>query len=108
MRIYVSTPITSRKPEKWGDKWNEAYASVLDIERRMRAMKPEYACADFVSTFSFNPAAGISEAEAMGNCIQAVLMSDMVVMDDGWQRSLGCQLELKAAKLYGKEWIFKP
>ena len=39
----------------------------------------------------------------MGDCIKLVLTCDAIMLDHGWLQSKGCNLEYRAAKIYGKE-----
>ena len=41
--------------------------------------------------------------KAMSRCIYHVLTSDAIYLDHGWTASKGCNLEYRAAKIYGKQ-----
>lgn len=98
MRLYISTPINGRREATFEQKYAAAKARVEQIKRDFDDWLSRYD--KIVTTFDINPP-GTSEAEAMGRCIQAVIESDEILLDKGWQYSGGCLLEVYAARCYG-------
>lgn len=98
MRLYISTPINGRREATFEQKYAAAKARVEQIKREFDDWLSRYDA--IVTTFDINPP-GTSEAEAMGRCIQAVIESDEILLDKGWQYSGGCLLEVHAARCYG-------
>ena len=99
--IYISTPINARVETTFNAKLEGALERVRTIKKLVDKKCPveHFIC---YSTFDINPIGLMTEEEAMARCIHAVLKSDAIVLDDGWENSNGCQLEAMAAKLYGK------
>lgn len=99
MRVYISTPVNGRKEKTFEEKYAAA-------EERCRWVMDDISerewgrDAVFVHTFALNPPGGVTEAEAMGRCVQAVMESDMVVLDRGLEQSKGCRLERLVASIY--------
>lgn len=103
MKIYIATPINARKEPTFTEK-REAAA------RRAKMLKAyiqgEYPDAEVVTPFDVIPTTQqVAEPEAMGICIKTLLESDTILLDRGWTASKGCNLEYRAAKLYGKHII---
>ena len=98
MKLYISTPVNGRDEATFEEKYAAAKARVEEIKRQFDEWLSRYDAV--VTTFDINQP-GASEAEAMGRCIQAVLESDEILLDKGWQYSTGCRLELHAARAYG-------
>ena len=102
-RIYIATPINARKERTLPDK-------VVAAENRIRTIKqvlkdePMFKGCKFVSTFDLpHDPEDVSEARAIGDCVAAVLECDAIYLDHGWLQSKGCNLEYRAAKIYGLE-----
>ena len=105
MKIYISTPINGREEQTFALKYAAAKKRVKDIMETL-SRNPEYAYAQFISTFDINPIAEIlTEAEAMGRCIQSLLECDKVYFDRNWRRSKGCTAEFYVAMNYDIESI---
>ena len=103
MRVYIATPINGRHD---GRDFKEKLALArhrVDILKQVLRDKPGFKGCEFVSTFDFKDQLNKSEAENMGNCIQLVLTCDAIYLDQGWLQSRGCNLEYRAAKIYGLE-----
>ena len=93
MKLYIATPINARPEQGFRNKYKAA-------QKRVRELK------EIIKTdhrFDVNKSQNISEAIAMGNCIQAVMECDAIYLDHAWQSSKGCNLEYRAAKIYDKE-----
>lgn len=102
MKLYIATPINAR-PER-GFK-NKYLAAQHRVKMLKAVLKDEFKFSDyheFISSFNLNRLNECSEAQAMGRCIQAVIESDAIYLDHAWQISKGCNLEYRAAKIYGK------
>lgn len=100
MNLYIATPINARKGNDLKEKLLEAkhrinlLKEILGDDKRFKDYR-------FISTFDLNDIGELTEAEAMGRCIQLVLTSDAILLDHGWNASKGCNLEYRAAKIYG-------
>lgn len=104
MKLYIATPINARQERTFKEKF-------LAAKHRVEMLKEVILMADWedapeiteiVSSFDLNPLGKVSESEAMGRCIQAVIECDAIYLDHAWQSSKGCNLEYRAAKIYGK------
>ena len=102
-RMYIATPINGQ-PGACSLKEKLAWA-----ERRVQILKqylsdePDFRDYEFVSTFDIHHGAMPPEHKAMGDCIALVMTCDAIFLDHGWLQSKGCNLEYRAAKIYGKE-----
>jgi hypothetical protein len=104
-RLYIATPINARLERDFTSKY-------LAAKRRVEELKETIFTSDscnrfveydeVVSSFDLNPLGKYSEAQAMGRCIEAVMDSDAIYLDQGWKASSGCILEYSTAKIYGK------
>ena len=107
-KVYVSTPVNARGEGCFEAKYRAA-------RKRARAVAAEYEkatgeMAEFVFFFELAALGRNTEAEAMGKCIQGVLESDALLLDDtcteaDWKHSKGCRTEVFAARQYGKSVI---
>lgn len=95
MKIYISLPISGRDIEEV--EAGCIFATGV-IEKKGHTA---------VSPLEVSPNPDASYAEHMGNDIAALLECDAVLFLDGWECSKGCQLEHKAAELYGKTIYYK-
>lgn len=103
MRIYVSTPVNARRESTFEKKRLAAY---YRAETLRAYLQEEYPDAEVVTPFDNLPLKRqFDEPTAMGVCIKAVLECDTILLDRGWTASKGCNLEYRAAKLYGKHII---
>lgn len=100
MNLYIATPINARKGKDLKSKLLEAKHRIELLKEILRADK-RFKDYEFFSTFYFKDHLEKSEAENMGRCIQLVLTSDAILLDHGWNSSKGCNLEYRAAKIYG-------
>lgn len=99
MRIYVATPVNARK---------EATLQAKRIGAKRRTdmlrcwLREEYPDAEILTPFDAVPLEeSVEEPEAIGRCITLLMTCDTVLLDRGWTGSKGCNLEYRAAKLYG-------
>ena len=103
MRVYIATPINGRHD---GRDFKEKLALArhrVDILKQVLRDKPGFKGCEFVSTFDFKDQLNKTEHKAMGDCIALVMTCDAIMLDHGWLQSKGCNLEYRAAKIYGKE-----
>lgn len=105
MKLYIATPINGRREQGFANKYKAARQRVSQLKEMLKLDNRFYGYT-FVSSFNVNKSQNISEAEAMGNCIQAVMECDAIYLDHAWQSSKGCNLEYRAAKIYDK-YIFE-
>lgn len=102
MKLYIATPINARPEQGFRNKYKAAQKRVRELKEIIKTDHRFYGYS-FVSSFDVNKSQNISEAIAMGNCIQAVIECDAIYLDHAWQSSKGCNLEYRAAKIYDKE-----
>ena len=115
-KVYIATPVNSRSEATIEEKREAAYKRIKDIEYRLSKAVKVYEFAGFHSSFDDDIAPinleltkkmfgmGLpSESVIMGKCVQRVMECDVIVLDNGWSLSRGCQLEKFAALMYGKE-----
>lgn len=103
MRLYIATPINSRKEKTFREKYLAAKHR-FEMLKELVCFDPRFdAFAEIVSTFSVNPYGMYTEEEALGRCVTAILGCDAIYLDHGWRGSKGCNLEYRVAKIYGKE-----
>jgi hypothetical protein len=102
MKLYIATPINARKEQGFRNKFKAAKQRVKQLKAIIGSDYRFYGF-ELVSSFDVNNSDSLSEAVAMGKCIQAVIECDAIYLDHGWQSSKGCNLEYRAAKIYDKE-----
>ena len=104
MKVYISTPLNGRHEETFEKKYIVAEARTRTIIEHLRRL-PEYKDAEFVTTFDINPLGEVTEAQAMGRCVTALLESDVVFLDtrnpEMFANSKGCTFEQDLATEYG-------
>lgn len=98
-RVYLSLPISGYDIEE-----RKAYAAkrkqdLLTIYKHIQE-GIEY---EIVTPFEVCPDTDKSYSYYMGRDIEALLNCDEIFMCQGWEDSKGCQLEIQAAKIYGKK-----
>lgn len=108
MIVYISTPINARPERTFAEKWTAAkhrceyLKEILTDDEQLRKDGGESGLL-FVSPFDVvRDFRGVLEADALGWDVAAVLKADAVYLDHAWQSSKGCNLEYRAAKIYGK------
>lgn len=115
-KVYIATPVNSRSEATIEEKREAAYKRIKEIEYRLSKAVKGYEFAEFHSSFDADIAPinleltkkmygmGLpSEAVIMGKCVQRVMECDVIVLDNGWSLSRGCNLERFAALKYDKE-----
>ena len=108
-RLYIATPINARLERDFTSKYLAAKSRVEELKKLLFATGSDARFSEYdeiVSSFDLNPLGECSEAQAMGRCIEAVMDSDAIYLDQGWKASSGCILEYSTARIYGKT-IFK-
>lgn len=96
MRIYISVPIKGRKSGTLEEKKTKAKEYSEKVKESLLndghdAITP-FDCNDYDS----------EENICLGRDITELLNSDAIYLCAGWRNSQGCQLELMAARIYGK------
>lgn len=102
-RMYIATPINGRQA---GRDFNEKLAlakHTVEVLKMILSDKPDFKDYEFTSTFDIHHGEMPPEAKAMGDCITLVMTCDAIYLDHGWLQSKGCNLEYRAAKIYGKD-----
>ena len=103
MRVYIATPINGRHDGRdFKEKLALAKHSV-EVLKMILSDNPAFKGCEFVSTFDIHHGSMPAEHKAMGDCIALVMTCDAIMLDHGWLQSKGCNLEYRAAKIYGKE-----
>ena len=100
MILYIATPINARKEATMKDKLRAAKHRVA-LLREMLSDDPRFEEYAFRSTFNLPEQS--DEDVALSQCVCAVLRADAIYLDHGWQGSKGCNLEYRAALIYGKK-----
>ena len=100
MKIYLSTPVNARSEKDFEARKRGALLRCEALRQRTREAFPGWQA---VSPFDVNPIdEPVSEEEALGRCVTALLECDALLLDTGWTKSKGCSLEFRAAQIYGK------
>lgn len=104
MQIYIATPVNARKENTLKAKQVAAKLRVIELREQIKKHLPDAKVVSSV-THIFAATRGRVDAEAriMGACIQMVMESDIILMDDGWGDSHGCKVERFTAQEYGKQ-----
>ena len=115
-KVYIATPVNSRSGATIEEKREAAYKRIKEIEYRLSKAVKGCEFAEFHSSFDADIAPinleltkkmyGIglpSESVIMGRCVQRVMECDVIVLDNRWSLSRGCNLERFAALKYDKE-----
>lgn len=102
MTLYIATPINARRERTFDEKYRAAKHRV-ELLKEILSIDEYFMNYDFRSTFDIDmPDGRDKENIALSMCVLAVLRSDAIYLDHGWQGSKGCNLEYRAAKIYGK------
>lgn len=101
MRIYIATPINARKGKNMREKLAAAKHRI-EMLKEILSEDEQFSDCEFLSTFDVPHSANATEARILGNCVTAIINLDGIYLDHNWQNSKGCQLEYRAAKIYGK------
>ena len=99
MRLYIATPINARKEKTMPEKLRAARHRV---ELLKEILKEDERFKDYTIWSTFGLPKQEDENVALAQCVCAVLRADAIYLDHGWQGSKGCNLEYRAAKIYGK------
>ena len=102
MRLYIATPINARREPTIREKFLSARHRV-EMLKEILADDDQFKDYEPTSTFDFNNMYDADEEKAISRCIYQVLTSDAIYLDHGWTASKGCNLEYRAAKIYGKQ-----
>lgn len=102
MKLYIATPINARQEPTMREKLISAKHRV-EMLKEILADDVQFKDYELTSTFDFNNMYDADEEKAMSRCIYHVLTSDAIYLDHGWTASKGCNLEYRAAKIYGKQ-----
>lgn len=104
MKVYVATPVNGRKEKTLLAKQKAAEERIDEIIMYLEKILPD---AEFVNPVRqiliYHKAIVGREAAIMGTCVRMVMLSDMIVLDDGWECSQGCTVERFVAMQYGKQ-----
>lgn len=100
MILYIATPINARKEATMKEKLRAAKHRVELLKEILREDERFKNYAFLRSTFELPEQD--QEDVALAQCVREVLRADAIYLDHGWQGSKGCNLEYRAAKIYGK------
>ena len=100
MKLYIATPINARKEPTMKEKLRAAKHRI-ELLKEVLSEDERFNGYEFHSTFNLPKQS--DENAALAQCVGAVLRSDAIYLDHGWQGSKGCNLEYRAAKIYGKQ-----
>lgn len=101
MKIYLATPVNGRKEKTLAEKTRAARKRIGEMQEHLKKLYPDaiFRCSfDIVGLVLDQP---LTEAEIMGRCVQMVMESDLVIMDENWRDSRGCWVEQTVAQQYG-------
>lgn len=102
-KIYLATPVNARKEATLVKKLAEAHKRIQYMRIYLSNWYPE---AEFLSVFTIDTVEGLvmlAEPLIMGQCVEMVMCSDIIILDDGWEDSNGCNVERYVADRYGKQ-----
>lgn len=102
MKLYIATPINARQEPTMREKLLAAKPRV-EMLKEILANDVQFKDYELISTFDVNNMCDGDEEKVMAKCIYHVLTSDAIYLDHGWTASKGCNLEYRAAKIYGKQ-----
>lgn len=102
-RMYIATPINGRQAGRNFNEKLELAKHTVEVLKMILSDRPDFKDYEFTSTFDIHHGTMPPEHKAMGDCIALVMTCDAIMLDHGWLQSKGCNLEYRAAKIYGKE-----
>lgn len=103
MILYIATPINARREPTLKEKLRAAKHRI-ELLKELLSEDERFKDCTMRSTFDISkPKARDEENVAVAICVLAVLRSDAIYLDHGWQGSKGCNLEYRTAKIYGKD-----
>lgn len=104
MRLYIATPINARPEKTFAEKKRAARHRVNLLKEIIGDDDRFGKYNELVSTFDNRAITDdTTEEEAVGLCVMEVLKSDAIYLDHGWNVSKGCNIEYRAARIYGKK-----
>ena len=103
MKIYISTPVTSRPEKTLLAKRNAAKKRCSQLAT---IWKEQFSDKDISVCFDNFTSQKMNDAEAMGLCIEALLTCDAILVDTDYEKSKGCRAELAVANIYGIKTYF--
>ena len=103
MKIYLASPVNGRKEKTLKEKQKAARKRIGEMQEQLKKIYPDgtFRCSFDIIGLVLDQQ--LTEAEIMGRCVQMVMESDMVILDDGWESSQGCTVERFVAWEYGKK-----
>ena len=103
-RMYIATPINGRHDAVDINEKLALAEKRIGVLKQVLGDDPDFKDYELFSTFDLpHDPQDYSEARRMGDCITAVMNCDAIYLDHGWLQSKGCNLEYRAAKIYGKQ-----
>ena len=104
MKIYIATPVNARKEATLIEKQRAALERVNVLKEKVKELHPNAEVWSSVGNIVV-ARKGLPEREAqiMGTCVRMVMESDIIVLDQGWWDSKGCNVEKYTAETYGKQ-----
>ena len=100
--IYIATPVTSRPEGTDHQKWLAASLREMGLEDMWNNKKPSDYLSHKFRSFATETKPGMTDAEAMGACVKALLECDAILVDDATEcRSKGVAAEQEVASVYG-------
>lgn len=100
MRLYIATPINARKEKSVKARFINARVRCETLRDLLSEEHIFRGFTEIVTPFDVNPIGSTtSETLALSRCVAAVLESDAIYLDHGWESSKGCNLEYRTAKI---------
>lgn len=107
-KIFISLPFTGVE-DTLGERFDDAVNYLNNYQKEHEDLEVKmYAQKNIAELIEYKKSVDDSlYPYYMGKDIQSVLECDAILMCEGWENSKGCQLEHKAAELFGVEIIYK-
>ena len=105
LNVYIATPVNGRTEETLEAKQAAALARVEYLERCYKAVYgSDVTCWSSFDLMYPREVREMTEGEIMGQCVRVIIDKiDVVFVDEGWNKSSGCMVEIKTGQLYGKK-----